>query len=575
MPAIASPVTLIVLSIGSAALYLAYRAILPKPIAGIPYNKDAAGKLLGDVPEMIRYVLRTKRIFCWLTSLTTRHQSPIVQAFTRPGGLPWVVITDPFECQDILLRRIKDFDRAEFFGEFVGGIMPHQHSHYLSTDAQFKNNRKLVNHLMAPTFINEISAPEVYSSTLNLIKLWKLKCKMAYGRPFSAHHDITFASLDSIFASSFGLVEIDSNTFQRLKKVDENEMEVPDDVDTALSFPEHCPPDIFSAILTLAESVSDTQLSPAPALTSWILRCFPYMRNAKAIKDKFIRDRVDEGIELIDNGVTTQPKSAIHSVLLRERELATKDGRQPDYHNNAIADEFFGFMTAGYDTSATTIAWGVKMLTDNPAVQVKLRDTLRNVFPDAAQDKRSLSYQELSGANIPYLDGVVDEVLRHSNSIGFVARQAQHDTTVLGHHIPKGTNIWLMANGPGYLEPNMSLDDQQRSLGARKESKSALTGLWDDNDIAKFLPERWLELDPDTGVEKYNSMAGPSLPFGMGLRGCYGKRLALQVLRIHFALIVWHFELLPTPVGLSGYEAVQKFAREPMQCYLRLKETDW
>ncbi|KAM0546759.1 hypothetical protein ACHAPJ_010687 [Fusarium lateritium] len=557
MPTISSPVTLIALSIGSVALYLAYRAILPKPIAGIPYNRDAAGKLLGDVPEMIRY--------CWLTSLTTRHQSPIVQAFTRPGGLPWVIITDPFECQDILLRRIRDFDRAEFFGEFVGGIMPYQHSHYLSTDAQFKNNRKLVNHLMAPTFINEISAPE----------LWKLKCKLANGRPFSAHHDITFASLDSIFASSFGLAEKDSNTFQRLEKVDEHEMEVPEDVDNAVSFSEHSPTDIFSAILTLAESVSDTQLSPAPALTSWILRCFPYMRNAKAIKDKFIQDKVDEGIQLIENGVTTQPKSAIHSVLLRERELATKDGRQPDYHSNAIADEFFGFMTAGYDTSATTIAWGVKMLTDNFAVQTKLRDTLRNVFPNAAQDKRFLTYQELSGANIPYLDAVVDEVLRHSNSIGFVARQAQHDTTVLGHHIQKGTNIWLMANGPGYLEPNMSLDDQQRSPGARQESKSALTGLWDDDNIAKFQPQRWLEIDPDTGVERYNHIAGPSLPFGMGLRGCYGKRLALQVLRIHFALIVWHFELLPTPAELSGYEAVQKFAREPTQCYLQLRETDW
>ncbi|KAF4948581.1 hypothetical protein FSARC_13701 [Fusarium sarcochroum] len=399
---------------------------------------------------------------------------------------------------------------------------------------------------------------------------------MAKGQPFPAQHNITFASLDSIFASSFGLTEHDSNTFQCLKKVEDADIEVPDDIDSAVSFSEHSPPDIFSAILTLAESVSDTQLSPAPALTSWIIRCFPYMRNAKAIKDKFIWDKVDEGINSIKNGSTTQPKSALHSVLLRERGLTTKEGRHPEYHSHAIADEFFGFMTAGYDTSATTIAWGVKMLTDNLSVQKRLRDKLRSVFPDAAREKRTLSYQELSSANIPYLDAVVDEVLRHSNSISFVARQAQqHDTTVLGHHIPEGTNIWLMANGPRYLEPNMNLDDQQRSLGARQESKSTLTGVWDDDDIAKFQPDRWLRIDPDTGAEKYDSMAGPSLPFGMGLRGCYGKRLALQVLRIHFALIVWHFELLPTPDELSGYEAVQKFAREPTQCYLRLLEPDW
>lgn len=44
-------------------LYVAYRAVLPKPLPGIPYNREAANSLLGDIPEMMRYVLRTKRIF--------------------------------------------------------------------------------------------------------------------------------------------------------------------------------------------------------------------------------------------------------------------------------------------------------------------------------------------------------------------------------------------------------------------------------------------------------------------------------------------------------------------------------
>lgn len=44
-------------------LYILYRAILPKPLEGIPYNRDAADKLFGDVPEMMGYVLKTKRIF--------------------------------------------------------------------------------------------------------------------------------------------------------------------------------------------------------------------------------------------------------------------------------------------------------------------------------------------------------------------------------------------------------------------------------------------------------------------------------------------------------------------------------
>lgn len=46
-----------------AGLYALYRAALPKPLAGIPYNRDAANKVFGDIPEMMGYVMRTKRVF--------------------------------------------------------------------------------------------------------------------------------------------------------------------------------------------------------------------------------------------------------------------------------------------------------------------------------------------------------------------------------------------------------------------------------------------------------------------------------------------------------------------------------
>jgi hypothetical protein len=55
--------TSVVIAITAILLYAGYRAILPKPLPGIPYNHDAAGKLFGDVPEMMAYVMRTKRIF--------------------------------------------------------------------------------------------------------------------------------------------------------------------------------------------------------------------------------------------------------------------------------------------------------------------------------------------------------------------------------------------------------------------------------------------------------------------------------------------------------------------------------
>ncbi|KAK9775611.1 putative Cytochrome P450 [Seiridium cardinale] len=501
-------------------LYLAYRAILPKPLAGIPCNVEAPKKILGDVPEMMGYVMRTKRIFCWLTSLTARHDSPIVQVFIKPMALPWVVVTDPLESQDILLRRTKEFDRSGFFGELIGGILPEQHIQFLSTDDRFKKNRNLINHLIAPTFITQVSAPEVYKSVCTLIKVWKLKCGMAEGPAILGaprHH--TFPTMWMI----------------------------------QFLFPNGDIPEVFGAVLTLANSVTDTQLSPAPVLTSWVLRKFPYMKKATAIKD---------------NG--TSPRSALHSVLLREREVSAKENRQPDYRKRGIADEFFGFMIAGSDTSTTASAWGVKLLAGSPSAQDRLRSVLQEALPRAVDEKRAPTYQELSKVHIPYLDAVIEEILRHANTIAFVVRQALQDTTVLGRHIPKGTDVFLMANGAGYLEPNIAVKDEVRSAGARTVSGKTLTGLWDDKDIADFRPERWLKMNPEIGVKVFDPMAGPTLAFGLGPRGCFGKRLGLQTLKIQFALIIWHFYLLQTPAKVNSYEAIQKFAREPTQCYVRL-----
>lgn len=60
---LASPQGALLTGVALLGLYVLYRAALPKPLPGIPYNKEAAGKLLGDVPEMMGYVMRTKRIF--------------------------------------------------------------------------------------------------------------------------------------------------------------------------------------------------------------------------------------------------------------------------------------------------------------------------------------------------------------------------------------------------------------------------------------------------------------------------------------------------------------------------------
>lgn len=88
------------------ALVLLYRAILPKPISGIPYNQVAARQLFGDVPEALKYHARTEQMLGFLVERCKQLQSPICQVFMRPFARPWVVVCDGREYD--LLERLLD-----------------------------------------------------------------------------------------------------------------------------------------------------------------------------------------------------------------------------------------------------------------------------------------------------------------------------------------------------------------------------------------------------------------------------------------------------------------------------------
>lgn len=62
------------------------------------------------------------------------------------------------------------------------------------------------------------------------------------------------------------------------------------------------------------------------------------------------------------------------------------------------------FMLAGYETSSTALTWTLHLLSENPAVQDKLREELQAVADDEP------SMETLNG--LEYLDAVVRESLR-------------------------------------------------------------------------------------------------------------------------------------------------------------------
>lgn len=232
--------------------------------------------------------------------------------------------------------------------------------------------------------------------------------------------------------------------------------------------------------------------------------------------------------------------------------------------------QLFGFILGGHDTSAATMCWAVKYMADNQAVQQKLRDILHQAFAGAYAEGRNPSVDEITKTFIPYLDATIEEINRHAILFPAVARTTLTDVNVLGYHIPKGVDIFMMPTGQGFWSPPFQVDDRKRSESS--QDAKLQFGTWDWDNVKAFEPERWLKTD-EKGTEYFEPKSGPNhLAFGGGRRGCFGRKLAYLQLRIIVVLLVWNLELQKCPSGLSSYSAFENFTRQPKQCFVKLRD---
>lgn len=77
-----------------------------------------------------------------------------------------------------------------------------------------------------------------------------------------------------------------------------------------------------------------------------------------------------------------------------------------------------------------------------------------------------------------------------------------------------------MSNGPGFLSKPIDVDEPSRSPSSRAAKDRV--GVWDEANMAAFMPERWLRRD-EKGELEFDYQSGPNLPFGLGVRGCFGQ----------------------------------------------------
>ncbi|GAB1204346.1 hypothetical protein APSETT445_002999 [Aspergillus pseudonomiae] len=553
------------------AVYALYRAALPKPIPGIPYDVASSHRLLGNVPAMLANIKKSEGTFItYVTDLMDSLNSPIIQVFIRPFGKPLVILADFREAHDLMTRR-KEFDRSDVVGDLFLGVAPNHHIRQKTNDT-FKAQRRLIQDLMTPTFLHDVAAPAILKKVNLLMELWRVKARAARGHPWVANADLNHMSLDAISAFAFGAGFQHSAVQPDLDAVKAQDYNLPASKDEPIVFAKGQKDQLLQSILDLTHTIGEVQGNPSPRLTWAYVMRKPKIKKAAKSKDDCLKRELQDAVKRFQNGNDQDVKlrSAVDRMILNEKDLAEKDGRSPEYFSGVMIDELFGFIFAGHETTSTALCWGLKFLADNRDTQDRLREALWTSFATAKEQAREPTIEEITGARVPYLEATMEEILRCAGAASFVDRQAMVDTQLLGYGIPKGTSVTTLVTGASMMRPAFQVDEARRSASSQSAKKNGHDRAWDPSDISSFKPERWLA----TGEKgtTFDATAGPQLAFGLGTRGCYGKRLAYVEIKIFLTVMIWNFELLKCPPALSGYKSNLYMTHEPRSCYVRLRE---
>ncbi|GAX39057.1 cytochrome P450 [Tolypothrix sp. NIES-4075] len=247
-------------------------------------------------------------------------------------------------------------------------------------------------------------------------------------------------------------------------------------------------------------AISDLFRSP---LTSSFLY-FPWLQKdlgAWSPWGKFVRDRaaVDKIIytEIAERRSSPDPNRVDILSLL----MSARDEQGNPMTDQELRDELMTMLLAGYETTASAMAWALYWTHYKPEVRNKILQEL---------DTLGDSPDPMSIFRLPYLTAVCNETLRiHPVTIFTFPRVVRESVELLGHKLEPGTNIVGC----------MYLVHQREDLYPEPK---------------QFKPERFLERQ----FSPYEF-----IPFGAGARRCIGDALAQFEMKLVLATILSHYQL--------------------------------
>lgn len=217
--------------------------------------------------------------------------------------------------------------------------------------------------------------------------------------------------------------------------------------------------------------------------------------------------------------------------------LASRDEAGRGMTDEQLRDEAITLFMAGHETTALTLTYAFRLLTQHPAVEAKLHEELDRVLGGRAPTREDAD-------RLPYTEAVVKEALRLYPPAWTLGREVLEPTTLGDVTLEPGDMVvmsqWVVHRDPSlFPEPTV------------------------------FRPERWL------GDE---TRALPKLaffPFGAGPRVCIGNQFAMLEAVVVLAAIARRHRIvvdLDAPFGLTPSITLRPSGPVPARIHRRSEQ---
>ena len=282
-----------------------------------------------------------------------------------------------------------------------------------------------------------------------------------------------------------------------------------------------------------------------PMILERALSPLPLWKIIKSKKDKELDHSFAEVKRFINQFTEAAKKQLSTNPSLKENPsnfleaLLIEQEKNSDFTDEEVFGNIFTMLIGGGDTTASSIAWTLFHLSQNPGIFLKVREEANNVFGNS---KYIESNEQLN--KLVYTDAVINEAIRLRPVVPALYMQAIEDITVHNLELKKGMTI--------ILQTKVNQTEEKYFSNA--------------ND---FIPERWIE----KGCPMHNNHNPKMIKaFGGGARFCPGKQLAIHELKTIISMICKNYDL-DLDVNPEDVEEVFSITMAPENLIMKITKT--